>query len=175
MKVAMTLQKEIRLFGPDSQSYGSDYLEHLLEQYKIYVEMVDRVSARRATANTFFLTTNTVVLSALGIFGRAFVQEGYLGVIASVIVLSGAIIFCRSWRLLLSSYNQLSTAKFQVIHEIEKKLPAAPYDYEWEKLGRGNDPKKYRPLTTLEKHVPTSFIFAYCGLTAIWIISAVFH
>jgi hypothetical protein len=171
----MTVQKEIRLFGPDPQSYGSDYFEHLLDQYKVYVEMADRVSARRATANTFFLTTNTVVLSALGIFGRTFVQQGYLGVIASVVVLSGAVIFCRSWRLLLSSYNQLSTAKFQVIHAMEQKLPAAPYDYEWEKLGRGKVPSKYRPLTSLEKHVPTSFIFAYFGLTAIWIISAVLH
>jgi len=30
------------------------YKEHLLEQYKIYVEMADRISARRNLANVFF-------------------------------------------------------------------------------------------------------------------------
>ena len=30
------------------------YRTAILEQYKIYVEMADRVSARRALANTFF-------------------------------------------------------------------------------------------------------------------------
>jgi hypothetical protein len=37
----------------------------VLEQYKLYVEMADRLSARRALANTFFLTVNTAVLIGL--------------------------------------------------------------------------------------------------------------
>ena len=43
---------------------------HLLEQYKIYVEMADRISHRRAVANTFFLTFNTAVVGALAGFYR---------------------------------------------------------------------------------------------------------
>lgn len=35
------------------KSYGEKFHEHLLEQYKIYVEMMDRVSARRLQNNTF--------------------------------------------------------------------------------------------------------------------------
>ncbi len=34
-----------------------------LELYKLAVEMADRVSARRATANAFFLTVNTALLA----------------------------------------------------------------------------------------------------------------
>ncbi len=30
------------------------YHEHILEQYKLYVEMADRISARRNMANVFF-------------------------------------------------------------------------------------------------------------------------
>ena len=34
------------------------YQAAVLEQYKLYVEMADRVSARRGLANTFLLTLN---------------------------------------------------------------------------------------------------------------------
>jgi hypothetical protein len=52
-------------------SYGNDadrYRNAILEQYKVYVEMADRISARRALSNTFFLTLNTAVLTAIGVF-----------------------------------------------------------------------------------------------------------
>ena len=38
-----------------------------LEQYKLYVEMADRVSARRGNTNTFFLTLNTTAVTAIGL------------------------------------------------------------------------------------------------------------
>ena len=40
--------------------------EHLLEQYKICVEMADRISARRNLANVFFLTLHTAIFAAIG-------------------------------------------------------------------------------------------------------------
>ena len=40
------------------EKYGEKYKEHLLEQYKLYVEMADRISGRRQTANSFFLSIN---------------------------------------------------------------------------------------------------------------------
>lgn len=42
------------------------YQAHLFEQYKNFVEMADRVSARRNLANTFFLTLNTFLIGAAG-------------------------------------------------------------------------------------------------------------
>jgi hypothetical protein len=39
----------------------------VLELYKISVEMADRVSARRGTANAFFLSVQTAVISVLGL------------------------------------------------------------------------------------------------------------
>jgi hypothetical protein len=41
--------------------------DRLLELYKLCVEMADRVSARRATANAFFLTLNSALLAGLGL------------------------------------------------------------------------------------------------------------
>jgi hypothetical protein len=33
----------------------------ILEQYKLYVEMAERISQRRGLTNTFFLTLNTAI------------------------------------------------------------------------------------------------------------------
>ena len=38
------------------EEYGDKYPDHLLEQYKLYVEMTDRVSQRRERSNPFFMT-----------------------------------------------------------------------------------------------------------------------
>ena len=35
-----------------------NYHSHLIEQYKLYVEMVDRLSARRVLVNNSFITLN---------------------------------------------------------------------------------------------------------------------
>lgn len=45
---------------------GADGTSVLLEQYKIYVEMADRVSARRGLTNTFFLSLNSAIFAAIG-------------------------------------------------------------------------------------------------------------
>jgi len=37
----------------------------LIEQYKLYVELMDKVSERRHQANSFFLTVNTILVTAL--------------------------------------------------------------------------------------------------------------
>lgn len=41
----------------------------VLEQYQMAVEMADRVSARRATANGFFLTMQTTLLALMSVKG----------------------------------------------------------------------------------------------------------
>ena len=35
----------------------------MFEQYKLYVDMSDKISSRRLTANTFFLTLNSAILA----------------------------------------------------------------------------------------------------------------
>jgi hypothetical protein len=39
---------------------------HLLDQYKLYVEMADRISQRRTSANTYFLSVNSAILAFAG-------------------------------------------------------------------------------------------------------------
>lgn len=121
----------------------------VLEQYQLAVEMADRVSARRATANGFFLTVQTGLLALMAVkdLDRDWVAGG--GVVLAV-----------TWWLLLRSYRDLSGAKWKVIGEIEQQLPLRPFSDEWNHLKQ--DPvKRWRPryaeLGFAERLVPTVF------------------
>jgi hypothetical protein len=149
------------VFSMPRDQYGEKYDEHLLQQYLLYVQTADKVTERRSLANTFFLTANTAILSALGIVTAIFppqlIANGILVFLASIT----PVVLCYSWFRIIKSYQQLNTGKFDIIHEIETRLPLAVYKAEWRALGKGNDPHRYKPLTDVEKWVPIAFMLMY--------------
>jgi hypothetical protein len=149
------------LLGEKKSIYGEHYKAHLLEQYKKYLEMADKISDRRAAANTFFLTVNTGLISAFGL-AKVVTQNNFdfLFIAGSV----AAILLCYSWYRLIRSYQDLNTAKFKVVHEIENNLPLRPFDAEWEAVGRGKNKNLYFPFTHIERRVPWIFMLLYLGV-----------
>jgi hypothetical protein len=127
----------------------------LLEQYKLMVEMADRVSARRATANSFFVTVQSALVTA---FGFAKDDRWPLAVAGIVIAVT--------WWLTLRSYRMLNSAKFEVICEVERQLPLAPYADEWAILKKEDGPlrKRYAALSFVEQTVPVAFGLLNAGL-----------
>lgn len=142
------------------KKYGDLYQEHILEQYKLYVEFADRISQRRADANTFFLTINTLIVTGLGLLNNS------VGRYSIVIAILGSVLSI-TWYFILKSYRMLNSGKFKVIHEIEEQLPMALYKHEWEILGGGKDKTKYWPISHIEKIVPLVFVLAYITLAVI--------
>lgn len=147
----------------DEKSYGEKYKEHILEQYKIYIDMADKISDRRHNTNNFFLTLNTGIISAIGIAG--FIEKDKLIINKDFIffLTIGLLFFCFAWYRLIRSYKDLNSAKFKVIHEIEKKLPIKPFDSEWEALTKGENRSIYLPFSNIEIFIPV--IFALLNLT----------
>lgn len=146
---------------PES-GYGDDYRAHIIEQYKLYVALADKISERRQTANTFFLTINSAIISGLAVgFGKdfAFTRQYWLWIGASL-----GILLCMSWVVMIRSYKQLNSAKFLVVHALEAYLPVRPYDAEWSALGRGKINKLYRPFTHIEQLIPIFFVVFYLVL-----------
>jgi hypothetical protein len=146
--------------GPEQ--YGGDELAYraaILDQYKVYVEMADRISQRRALANTFFLTLNTTIFTVVGIgLNESIDSRGWVLVIPLVVVLGQ----CFAWYYLVRSYRQLNTAKYEVVGALEERLPASPYwRAEWYALGEGKDRSRYWPLSHIEQWIPVLFGFAY--------------
>ena len=149
---------EQALWQKESAS-GISESSHLVEQYKVYVEMTDRISQRRGATNTFFLTFNTAIVAALAGFYQHVPSN------ISVTVYLAASVMAITWAILLRSYRNLNTAKFQVIGELEKRLPAQMfYAAEWKALGEGKDYKKYIPLSLIETIVPVIFFAIYIYL-----------
>lgn len=157
------------LMGVSREEYGPDYGGHLFEQYKLYIEMTDRISQRRQTANTFLLTVNTALVALLGI---AFPNTlGVLGTAWYAMVGIAGIVLCYTWRRLIRSYSDLNKTKFTVVHEIEQTLPIRPYIAEWKAVGEGKDSKRYLPFTHVEPRIPSLFAALYFTLIASSIIS----
>lgn len=152
------------LFSKNEKDYGNDYKEHLFEQYKLYVESIEKTSDRRQHANSYFITINTALISLIGLSFQIKVFEN-LSFVKSILALVGIIVCIVFWYL-IRSYKQLNTGKFDVVHKIEEHLPLALYKYEWEVLGKGEDNKKYYPFSHIELVIPWVFgiIYALLGL-----------
>jgi hypothetical protein len=150
--------------APASQSDRASVVDGSveLELYKLAVEMADRVSARRALANTFFLTVNTGLAALLG------------GQHLRWYVAAAGIVFALSWWWLLQSYRRLNSAKYAVITAIEPRLPLHPFTDEWEQLQGTRSPAAvwpphalrewltgYHELGTVERIVPLAFVAIY--------------
>jgi len=145
-------------------SYSGDGEHHqaaILEQYKLYVEMADRISARRSLTNTFFLTLNTAIFAVIGVFWK---DRPVASIWLLMFPLIALIIQCGAWFFLVRSYRQLNSAKYTVVGALEERLPASPYwRAEWKALGEGRDKAKYWPLTHLEQWIPGIFAAVYIG------------
>ena len=55
-----------KLFVSSGEKYGDKYVDHLLDQYKIYIDSTEKISDRRLKTNEFFLGLNTGLVTLLG-------------------------------------------------------------------------------------------------------------
>ncbi|MCK5211418.1 hypothetical protein KAJ89_01830 [Candidatus Parcubacteria bacterium] len=145
------------IFNFEENDYGSEYKNHLMEQYRIYIDSAERISDRRQKNNDFFLTVNTALLALLGISSKA----NNISIPMIIIVSFAGIIICYSWYRLVMSYKNINTGKFKVVHKIEKQLPVSLYDVEWKELGEGKNKKLYLPFTHVELKIPWIFVVLY--------------
>src|SRR5712664_3916089 len=110
-----------QLIQQSEEAYGASFKAHLFEQYKLYVASAEKISERRVTANNY-RTHWTILVPVTGM------------------------LVAMTWHRIITSYRDLNTVKFDVIHELEQRMPAALYLYEWEKAEHGRG-KAYRPLS----------------------------
>jgi hypothetical protein len=151
----VTNQKQVGLLAQTPANYGSRFQDHLLEQYKLYVDSAQKISERRLHSGNFFLAINS---SLVAVFGIALSRFGHHRWNAAIPLTGMLVSFL--WFRLVKSYKDLNSTKFIVIHELEAYLPAAMFKYEWHVCGHG-DAKKYRPVTHTEQWIPLIFVGFY--------------
>ena len=153
----------------DRQTYGENYQNHLLEQYKLYVEMADRISARRVQVNSFYISLLSGLLAIISVFvNKDFFskfQETKLQYITLFLLGALGIILCWVWHSNIYSYKLLNSVKFKVIDEIEKYMPFSVYEKEWEILKKDREYKPYIEQTLVEKYIPFILSIPYLILS----------
>ena len=157
-----------RLFANTPRTAAARYPEHLIEQYKLYIQSHEKISERRQGANQFFVTLNTAVVGAVAFLLKMEAPKTALILLVSL----GALAICVFWFLAIRAYDQLNTGKFKVIHALERRLPLSLYEAEWIALGEGKDPSLYTPISHLERYVPVIFAVMYLALAGYQLVEA---
>lgn len=149
-----------QLISNPKEIYGEHFQEHLLEQYKLYVDSSLKVSEKRISTGNYLLTVSSSLMTVFGIASTLRVGGRWL----SIIPVAGLLVSL-TWFSLIRAYKDLNSAKFKVIHQLEDYLPVALFRYEWHscELGKG---KAYKPITHLERWIPLIFAAVYLALTA---------
>lgn len=122
--------------------------EAILAQWQTCVEMANAVSQRRDSLNNLFVTLNLAIIAA-----NSSVLDGM-----SILLCIVGMIECIVWVMFIRNFKALNEAKFEVINELEKELPAHPFNDEWAAVKRS---RKYKEGTCLEVVLPITFIVAY--------------
>ena len=154
----MTNQSNRCLIHHTRETYHGSFNADLIEQYKLYVQSAENISARRVASHNYLLTINTVLVALYGLQSAGFAQNygtlsiPILGILVSLL-----------WCLIIKSHVDLNRVKFNVIDELEQHLPAAIYEYEWQLAGEGQG-KSYRAVTTLERWIPILFVVLHVVL-----------
>ncbi len=117
----------------------------LMEQYNEYVRQANATTEQRLAANRFFISLNSAIAASYGFLAQANALQStlllpFLLIVAALL----GLLACRQWRRRVSSYKDLLTAKFDVIHELETYLPAQPYTAEYPRYA------KLKPFSTSE-------------------------
>ena len=147
----------------DQEEYGSNYQTHMLEQYKLYVEMADRISQRRDQSNRFYSALLTGLLAVISVVARLSDWQAS-GALLSVVLISvglAGLAVCAIWFTSIRSYKQLNSGKFRIIHEVEEQLPFPLYKKEWDYLRPSAGKKKYFQLTRIEQFIPIALAIPY--------------
>lgn len=156
------------------EEYGDKYQDHLLEQYKLYVETSQRVTEKRQNSNNYLLTLNSSLVTLYVVFLSTFGHYWW-----NILIPATGLIVCFIWWSLVDSYKDLNTAKFAVIHEMEEHLPVALFKHEWFVCGHNRKKKdkpvedRYIPLTHLERWIPVAFAVLYIGMGAFTLLAPI--
>ena len=161
----MSCQSDTHLIDNTKESYGDTFGKDLLEQYKLYVQSAENVSARRVTSNRYLLTINAALVALYGLQSANFGQ-GYWTLLIPVIGIPVSLL----WYLIIKSHADLNTIKFEVIHEFERHMPAAMFRYEWKVAEEGHG-KTYRAVTTIERWIPILFAVLHVVLATMIILA----
>jgi hypothetical protein len=147
--------------GLPKETYGDRYRQDVLDLYKMFVTSAEKISDRRQTANSFFLTLNTTIIGLVGYLNFSQDPKTVANPKIFALVAMAGMLICYTWYSMIRSYKNMNSGKFRVINAIEKMLPVCPYEAEWVALEQGKNPKRYLEFSQVEKNIPGVFFLLH--------------
>jgi hypothetical protein len=109
----------------------ADGKDSKLAMFELFLATAEKVSDRRAQANSWMLSVNSAIVA---LYGYIQSDKMAVGVPPKAVWLwaipAGGAIVCLAWAALLASYRKLNSAKYTVLAELEADLPASPFTRE---------------------------------------------
>ena len=107
------------------------YCSILVEQWKTANEMAANISAQRNNMNNFFMSLMSILIGGI-LFSNQLVEMDIVSqtILYLVILVIGAVC-CQKWIAQINNYGRLNGAKYDVINELERQLPANVMLYEY--------------------------------------------
>lgn len=130
----------------------------LLEQYKVYLEDLQEFGNRNESGKRFMLS----ILSALLLFLTLTSADGaFFEIRAEVawVILAIAEIICMVWILRNRTASLTLKSKFEVLQEMEKRLPFECFTKEWDM----RKSRKWVYLTTLDTWIPVALAVGFAA------------
>ena len=145
----------------------ADLEDSKLAIFRLYVATAERVSDRRAQANSWMLSVNSAIVS---LYGYLQADKVVVGVAQKTVWLwaipAAGVIVCIAWIALLTSYKKLNRAKFAVIKQLEADLLIPPFAREREFY---HSDRRWS-LSSVESLIPSCFILLYIVVLALAIV-----
>ena len=131
----------------------------LIDQYKMFQKSSEDLVSRRQSTSSFYISVNSAIVAFSGILLGLFDTPIKLIMILFMSIIG--IVLDISWINILDAYSTLNSAKMKVITMIEKTMPIALYDTEWQIMSDKLNNKKYVSFTNREKRIPVIFLCIY--------------
>lgn len=146
------------IFAAGEKEYGPLYREHYFAQYRQFAESVGYNSELKLKINTYFVTINTALITAIGLsisrplFSPLIWHDliPFAGILVSVI-----------WWGVTYSYKQRSVAKLRILHCLEEKLPLALYKTEWQLMDENHATPIKKFFFRIDLFIPWVFVISY--------------
>ena len=135
-------------------NHETNYSQLCLTQWQTCVSLANSFSVRRDNINNIFVSLNTAIIAAI-----CLLWDGKI-----ILLTSAGIIMAVIWCLSIRYYRQVSKAKYDVILDLEKKLPYQPLHTEWDLCNQRN---LFIEGTKIEIILPIIFILFYIAITIV--------
>lgn len=145
---------------------GKDFIKDadgakFVQLYLFYAEETAKFIERRAATSRYFLAINSALVTILGV-GLKYHPAGQPLWLVSLA--AAGILVCTLWWRIVRSYSVLTGVRFDVIQNMEKRLPASPYTEEWNLIENSPKNRGYKSISAVEGRVPWVFAAIYAIL-----------